>query len=264
MFFQVVDEGVNTIVYYGDTTEDRNQMIERGMDLLDLEDGFEDNLKAQKKVISNPTLDFNKIRFPLIQDIFSRNGEEISIVEGEGHNIVFDCDKEGKSPVGRIELMLNKAMLEQIVLEDDNSTPYGGISHCDETALEFVEEIDGRNYITVHRLNQTLKDCGIKQLSLKKLGKMFGLHHMLTITVYALDIDEYVLEKFIMSFADWEKLCKLNYSDEYEQKQLADQDMITALQNYSLIDVDVFASARVFSNESFDFAILTDVANLRN
>lgn len=264
MFYQVVDNGVNSVVYYSNTKEDRKKMIERSIDLLDLEDDLKANLETEKLMIANPDLDFNNVRFPLIQDVFNRQGEELSIVEGEEHNIVFDCNEAGKSPVSKIELMLNKPMLKQIVLEDDNLTTHSGFSDCDETALEFVKKTTGKNYIAVHTLNQSLKECGIKQLSLRKLSKMFGLHHMLAITVYALDRDEYILEKFIMSFADWKKLCKLNYSDEYEKNQLVDQDMVTALKDYSLEDIDAFASASIFSNESFDFAILTDVANLIN
>lgn len=50
-----------------------------------------------------------------------------------------------------------------IVLQD-NDTPYGGTAFEDETLGEFMDEIGIKPTDSMKKLNQALKDCGIKTL----------------------------------------------------------------------------------------------------
>lgn len=50
-----------------------------------------------------------------------------------------------------------------IVLQDDN-TPYGGTAFEDETLGEFMDEVGIKPTDSMKKLNQALKDCGIKTL----------------------------------------------------------------------------------------------------
>ena len=50
-----------------------------------------------------------------------------------------------------------------IVLQDDN-TPYGGTAFEDETLGEFMDEVGIKPTDSMKKLNQALKNCGIKTL----------------------------------------------------------------------------------------------------
>lgn len=50
-----------------------------------------------------------------------------------------------------------------IILQDDN-TPYGGTAFEDETLGEFMDEVGIKPTDSMKKLNQALKDCGIKTL----------------------------------------------------------------------------------------------------
>lgn len=51
----------------------------------------------------------------------------------------------------------------KIILQDDN-TPYGGTAFEDETLGEFMDEVGIKPTDSMKKLNQALKDCGIKTL----------------------------------------------------------------------------------------------------
>lgn len=51
----------------------------------------------------------------------------------------------------------------KIILQDDN-TPYGGTAFEDETLGEFMDEVGVKPTDSMKKLNQALKDCGIKTL----------------------------------------------------------------------------------------------------
>lgn len=51
----------------------------------------------------------------------------------------------------------------KIILQD-NDTPYGGTAFEDETLGEFMDEVGIKPTDSMKKLNQALKDCGIKTL----------------------------------------------------------------------------------------------------
>ena len=51
----------------------------------------------------------------------------------------------------------------KIILQDDD-TPYGGTAFEDETLGEFMDEVGIEPTDSMKKLNQALKDCGIKTL----------------------------------------------------------------------------------------------------
>lgn len=53
--------------------------------------------------------------------------------------------------------------LMNIELEDD-STPYGGISHAGETLEEFLETVEAEKCTNIYKINQWLIECGIKPI----------------------------------------------------------------------------------------------------
>jgi len=53
-----------------------------------------------------------------------------------------------------------------IRLYDDNSTPWGGISHSEETLGEFMAVGEISPFESIGKLQRALKDCGIRQLEI--------------------------------------------------------------------------------------------------
>lgn len=53
-----------------------------------------------------------------------------------------------------------------IRLYDDNSTPWGGISHSEETLGEFMADGEISPFDSIGELQKGLKKCGIKQLEI--------------------------------------------------------------------------------------------------
>lgn len=60
--------------------------------------------------------------------------------------------------------MTNLQNLLNTKLEDDNTTPYGGISFAGETLRDFMDEAELDYNTSLEEINEALKDCGIKQI----------------------------------------------------------------------------------------------------
>ena len=54
--------------------------------------------------------------------------------------------------------------LLNIKLEDDNTTPYGGVSFSGETLKDFLDEAEINYSTNLEEINKALNECGIKQI----------------------------------------------------------------------------------------------------
>ena len=74
-----------------------------------------------------------------------------------------DGDRIKKGDIMPLTKKQRKELLNY-VLEDD-STPYGGVSHQGETLKEFLDEVGLIHDLCIEDINLALKSCGIKQIN---------------------------------------------------------------------------------------------------
>lgn len=141
--------------------------------------------------------------------------------------------------------MLNREMLSKIELEDDD-TPVGGIDYDGETAADFCDTVYNQDeswkvcdILPFTTLNEDLKDCGIKPLSLFKLIKKFGSTNILSTVLYGVDIDDYTLEQVILSQDTYLKLRHYNYQIIRESSKKDDDILLNDLRTFTAYDVDL-------------------------
>ena len=149
--------------------------------------------------------------------------------------------------------MLNRKILTQIELEDDD-TPYGGIDKLAETAVDFCDSIheeldswESTGIVTLNALNEALKECGIKQLSLDDLIKKFGYSNILSTVLIAVDpYDNNMLEEVVFSQDSYLKIYRSAIKQGYfvsVPDDLSDQSLLNDLENFTLYDVDQLINA---------------------
>lgn len=51
--------------------------------------------------------------------------------------------------------------LSDLKLKEDDQSPYGGLSHSEETLSEFLDDLEPLEKLSLEDVNITLKSCGI-------------------------------------------------------------------------------------------------------